>query len=187
MVAAAAMAGVPLLNGFLSKEMFFAETLSVESHRAFEWIVPDRGDGRRVVSVAYSLRFIHDVFFNGEPVGPAADAARAAALDARPGRDPGRRSASSWASLPAITVGPLLAVAARRGAGRRAARLQPRALARLQPAAADERDRAGRRRARRTSSLQRTINLHSVTRLPVNGKHVFDACGRRQRGASPSR
>src|SRR5690606_39502335 len=27
MVAAAAMAGVPLLNGFLSKEMFFAETL----------------------------------------------------------------------------------------------------------------------------------------------------------------
>src|SRR3954469_13525931 len=30
MVAAAAMAGVPLLNGFLSKEMFFAESLSVE-------------------------------------------------------------------------------------------------------------------------------------------------------------
>src|SRR5690606_4717285 len=27
MVAAAAMAGVPLLNGFLSKEMFFAETI----------------------------------------------------------------------------------------------------------------------------------------------------------------
>ena len=30
MVAAAAMAGVPLLNGFLSKEMFFAE--AVETH-----------------------------------------------------------------------------------------------------------------------------------------------------------
>src|SRR6476469_8342041 len=30
MVAAAAMAGVPLLNGFLSKEMFFAESLTVE-------------------------------------------------------------------------------------------------------------------------------------------------------------
>ena len=28
MVAAAAMAGVPLLNGFLSKEMFFAETIA---------------------------------------------------------------------------------------------------------------------------------------------------------------
>ncbi len=27
MVASASMAGVPLLNGFLSKEMFFAETL----------------------------------------------------------------------------------------------------------------------------------------------------------------
>jgi multicomponent K+:H+ antiporter subunit A len=32
MVAAAAMAGVPLLNGFLSKEMFFAET--IETHDA---------------------------------------------------------------------------------------------------------------------------------------------------------
>src|SRR5687767_15730538 len=30
MVAAAAMAGVPLLNGFLSKEMFFSASLSVE-------------------------------------------------------------------------------------------------------------------------------------------------------------
>ena len=30
MVAAAAMAGVPLLNGFLSKEMFFSEALQVE-------------------------------------------------------------------------------------------------------------------------------------------------------------
>ena len=29
MVAAASMAGVPLLNGFLSKEMFFAESLSL--------------------------------------------------------------------------------------------------------------------------------------------------------------
>jgi multicomponent K+:H+ antiporter subunit A len=28
MVAAAAMAGVPLFNGFLSKEMFFAEAVS---------------------------------------------------------------------------------------------------------------------------------------------------------------
>jgi multicomponent K+:H+ antiporter subunit A len=33
MVASAAMAGVPLLNGFLSKEMFFVEAVSVESHR----------------------------------------------------------------------------------------------------------------------------------------------------------
>ena len=31
MVAAAAMAGVPLLNGFLSKEMFFAEALSADA------------------------------------------------------------------------------------------------------------------------------------------------------------
>jgi hypothetical protein len=31
-VACAAMAGVPLLNGFLSKEMFFAETVFVSAH-----------------------------------------------------------------------------------------------------------------------------------------------------------
>ena len=33
-------------------------------------------------------------------------------------------------------------------------------------------------------ALQRWINLHSVTRLPVSGKHVFDALmGALQRGA----
>jgi multicomponent K+:H+ antiporter subunit A len=33
-VASAAMAGVPLLNGFLSKEMFFAETVYISGrHR----------------------------------------------------------------------------------------------------------------------------------------------------------
>jgi multicomponent K+:H+ antiporter subunit A len=32
MVAAAAMAGVPLLNGFLSKEMFFAEAMLISDN-----------------------------------------------------------------------------------------------------------------------------------------------------------
>ena len=61
-VATMAMAGIPLLNGFLSKEMFFAEALEI------------RGDQMRVVTsiaalaasalaVAYSLRFVHDTFF----------------------------------------------------------------------------------------------------------------------------
>lgn len=68
MVAAAAMAGVPLLNGFLSKEMFFAETLHQDSLGSLSWMVPVFATLGGVFSVAYSLRFIHDVFFNGEPI-----------------------------------------------------------------------------------------------------------------------
>ncbi|NRP09344.1 MULTISPECIES: monovalent cation/H+ antiporter subunit A [unclassified Marinobacterium] len=68
MVAALAMAGVPLLNGFLSKEMFFAETLQQGSLGALSWILPVLATVAGIFSVAYSLRFIHDVFFNGEPI-----------------------------------------------------------------------------------------------------------------------
>ena len=67
MVAAAAMAGVPLLNGFLSKEMFFAETLALEGRGVLRLAVPVAATLAGVFSVAYSARFIHDVFFNGEP------------------------------------------------------------------------------------------------------------------------
>lgn len=68
MVASSAMAGVPLLNGFLSKEMFFAETLHQQLLGSFSWLIPGLATLAAVFSVAYSLRFIHDVFFNGEPV-----------------------------------------------------------------------------------------------------------------------
>lgn len=68
MVAAASMAGVPLLNGFLSKEMFFTETLQVELMGNFSWIIPLLATLAGVFAVAYSFRFIHDVFFNGEPI-----------------------------------------------------------------------------------------------------------------------
>lgn len=68
MVAAAAMAGVPLLNGFLSKEMFFAETLHQSSLGSLSWMIPVLATIGAGFSVAYSLRFIHDVFFNGEPI-----------------------------------------------------------------------------------------------------------------------
>jgi multicomponent K+:H+ antiporter subunit A len=67
-VAAAAMAGVPLLNGFLSKEMFFAETVAKDAHGPMEWLLPAGATLAGIFSVAYSLRFIHDTFFNGEPV-----------------------------------------------------------------------------------------------------------------------
>ena len=68
MVAASAMAGVPLLNGFLSKEMFFTETLQQHQFGNYSWIVPLVAVLAGLFSVAYSLRFIHDVFFNGKPV-----------------------------------------------------------------------------------------------------------------------
>jgi len=68
MIAAAAMAGVPLLNGFLSKEMFFEQALSATQTSALMWVVPILVTVAAVFAVAYSLRFIHDVFFNGEPI-----------------------------------------------------------------------------------------------------------------------
>ncbi len=68
MVASLAMAGVPLLNGFLSKEMFFAETLEQHLLGSFYWTIPVLATVAGAFSVAYSVRFIHDVFFNGEPI-----------------------------------------------------------------------------------------------------------------------
>lgn len=59
-VAGAAMAGVPLLNGFLSKEMFFAETLTVGSDRNIWLSVAAVLMG--IFGVVYSLRLIK-VFF----------------------------------------------------------------------------------------------------------------------------
>lgn len=63
MVAAAAMAGVPLLNGFLSKEMFFAETIETHDGSLLDDALPYIVTIASAFSVAYSLRFIRDVFF----------------------------------------------------------------------------------------------------------------------------
>jgi multicomponent K+:H+ antiporter subunit A len=67
-VAASAMAGVPLVNGFLSKEMFFGESLSLDRGGGLQWILPLAAVAGGVFSVAYSLRFVHDVFFHGKPL-----------------------------------------------------------------------------------------------------------------------
>ncbi len=70
LVAAAAMAGVPLLNGFLSKEMFFAEALSAQGEMSFLFeALPIAAIVASAFSVAYSLRFIHGIFFGPDPVG----------------------------------------------------------------------------------------------------------------------
>ncbi|MBX3300821.1 MAG: monovalent cation/H+ antiporter subunit A [Nitrospira sp.] len=63
-VAASAMAGVPLFNGFLSKEMFFAEALDLHGLPLLEGVAPAAVTLGAMFSVAYSVRFIHDVFFD---------------------------------------------------------------------------------------------------------------------------
>ena len=59
---------MPLLNGFLSKEMFFAESIG---HPAFDgaarYLLPVFATVAGALAVACSTRFVHDVFFNGEP------------------------------------------------------------------------------------------------------------------------
>ena len=70
-IAAGAMAGVPLLNGFLSKEMFFAETLQVQWLGSRYWVLPLAATLASVFTVAYSTRFVHDVFFGPPPQGLA--------------------------------------------------------------------------------------------------------------------
>ena len=62
-VAASAMAGVPLLNGFLSKEMFFAESIATGDEYGLRYLLPAVATLAGALSVAYSLRFIHQVFF----------------------------------------------------------------------------------------------------------------------------
>ncbi|MBT55374.1 MAG: monovalent cation/H+ antiporter subunit A [Mameliella sp.] len=64
-IAALSMAGIPLFNGFLSKEMMLEEA----SHTYWwenPWIVPALATFGALFSVAYSLRFIFHVF--GGPV-----------------------------------------------------------------------------------------------------------------------
>ena len=68
LVAAAAMAGVPLLNGFISKEMFFTEAL-IATDQAYSWlhdILPVAATVAGIFAVTYSLRLIHGAFFGPE-------------------------------------------------------------------------------------------------------------------------
>ncbi|QJR14814.1 monovalent cation/H+ antiporter subunit A [Usitatibacter palustris] len=112
-VAAAAMAGVPLLNGFLSKEMFFSEALSVEGPvRSIDAAIPYLAVAWGVFSVCYSTRFIHGVFLGPPPEGLS-----------RTPQEPPRwmrfpiellvLGCLAVGILPALTIGPFLDIAAR--------------------------------------------------------------------------
>lgn len=106
-VASLAMAGIPLLNGFLSKEMFFAEALEIGGHGTMRTIISIAALLAGIFGIAYSLRFVHDTFFGRGP----------RALDVVPHEPP------RWMRIPvgvlaiaclvigivpALTVGPLL-------------------------------------------------------------------------------
>ena len=66
-IASLAMAGIPLLNGFLSKEMFFAEALDIPGHRAMRDAISVAALLYGVFGVAYSLRFVYETFFGDGP------------------------------------------------------------------------------------------------------------------------
>ena len=111
MTATAAMAGVPLFNGFLSKEMFLTEAVTFAQAGGWRWAVPAIATFAALCSVAYSVRLVHDVFFNGPPRDMP---------NAHPHEPPmGMRGPVMLLAalcvvvglLPAITLGPLVRVA----------------------------------------------------------------------------
>ncbi|KAF1688550.1 monovalent cation/H+ antiporter subunit A [Pseudoxanthomonas taiwanensis] len=68
-IASLAMAGIPLLNGFLSKEMFFTEALEITGHHHMRLAVAGAALLYGVFGVAYSLRFVYETFFGDGPHG----------------------------------------------------------------------------------------------------------------------
>lgn len=66
-IAALAMAGVPLLNGFLSKEMFFDQALRAGNSNVVRHWMTAAAVLAAMLGVAYSLRFVTDTFFGRGP------------------------------------------------------------------------------------------------------------------------
>ncbi|MDZ4812257.1 MAG: monovalent cation/H+ antiporter subunit A [Pseudomonadota bacterium] len=176
LVASAAMAGVPLANGFLSKEMFFVEATVVDSHQLLQFATPIAATIAGMAGVAYSLRFIHDVFFNGEPVG----------LTKTPHEPPRfmRVPVEILVVLclvvgvfPAYTVGPLLSVAAQATLNLPLAAQMPQYTLSIWhgfnlPLLMSAIAMAGGVTV--YVLLQRKINLHTVGKLPGDAKVLFD-------------
>ena len=109
-IASGAMAGVPLLNGFLSKEMFFTETAAFDPNPFVNLSLPIIATLAGMLSVAYSIKFVHGVFFGP----PATD------LDRTPHEPPPlmRRpiellvfACLAVGIFPGLTIAPFLAAA----------------------------------------------------------------------------
>ena len=69
LIAAAAMAGIAPLNGFISKEMMLDEAVQAGNRMwgSLGWLVPVLATAGGLFSAAYSIRLVHDAFFNGAP------------------------------------------------------------------------------------------------------------------------
>ena len=112
LVASAAMAGVPLLNGFLSKEMFFAETVFLNAQPFVQVGLPVLATIAAMFAVVYSLRFGYDIFFGP----PSTDLPRAPEEPPRWMRAPIELLVMACVIVgvaPAMAIGPSLAAAAR--------------------------------------------------------------------------
>ncbi|MBL9016264.1 MAG: monovalent cation/H+ antiporter subunit A [Myxococcales bacterium] len=112
LAASAAMAGVPLLNGFLSKEMFFAEAVFLRSHPYVEVGLPLLATLASIFAVVYSLRFSYDIFFGP----PSTDLPRAPEEPPRWMRVPIALLVLACVIVgvaPALSIGAPLATAAR--------------------------------------------------------------------------
>jgi multicomponent K+:H+ antiporter subunit A len=170
-VAASAMAGVPLLNGFLSKEMFFAETLTQTGGSFIGILLPVGATIAGTFSVAYSVRFVHDVFFNGEPK----DLPRTPHEPPRFMRVPVELLVVLCVAVgvaPALTVAPLLALGAGAALG---GPLPEYSLAiwhgfNLPLAMSMTATAAG---LTLYFGLQRRVNLHQIIHLPRGGRELF--------------
>lgn len=111
LLASASMAGLPPFNGFLSKEMMLEQAVHAQFWGSLSWLVPVLATVGGLFSMAYSLRLVHDVFFNG----PARE------LPAHPHEPPWGMKAPvallvaiciAVGLMPALITGPLVVVAA---------------------------------------------------------------------------
>ena len=164
MVASASMAGVPLLNGFLSKEMFFAETVFIQATRLVRmWPARRRHRGRHVQRGLFAALHARRVL-------------RPARHRPAPARRTNRRTGCAcrsscwcwpawwWASSRPGRSARCWPPRRARG-GRRTARVQPGGLARLQPPLVMSLVAHGRRRRCCTCccAAQRALRPHRRT------------------------
>ncbi|TVQ90030.1 MAG: monovalent cation/H+ antiporter subunit A [Deltaproteobacteria bacterium] len=67
LIAAAAMAGLPPLNGFLSKELFLEQTLELPFAAGPWWLVPALATLGALLSMGYAVRFGVNTFLGPQP------------------------------------------------------------------------------------------------------------------------
>ncbi|WP_323015235.1 proton-conducting transporter membrane subunit, partial [Devosia sp.] len=109
-IASGAMAGVPLLNGFLSKEMFFTETAEFDPNVFVNLSLPIGATLAGMLSVAYSIKFVHGVFFGPPPTELETEPHEPPALMRRP-IELLVIVCLAVGIIPGITIGPFLAAA----------------------------------------------------------------------------